>query len=75
MMMPINTDLQTWGASLVIDFPNDNVPLYFTGDDWRTWGNMLRQENTFANNGVPGTEHYPEWTEWALAVYRQMANF
>ena len=75
MMMPIHTDLQTWASSLIIDFPTQNVPLYHEGDDWKTWGNFLIQGSDFSENGAPGTEHFSEWNDWAMAVYRQMANF
>lgn len=75
MMMPIHTDLKTWGSSLVIDFPKDNIPFYQEGDEWKEWGNFLIQENSFATNGAPGTVHFSEWEDWAMAVYKQMANF
>jgi hypothetical protein len=74
MMMPTNTDLRTWASSLVIDFPNDNIPFYPGDSDWKTWGNFLIQENSFLANQAPGTSHFSDWKDWALAVYRQMAN-
>lgn len=74
MMMPTNTELPTWAASLVIDFPTDNIPLYTNGADWRFWGNFLIQENTFLKNHAPGTAKFKDWQEWAMAVYRQMTN-
>jgi hypothetical protein len=74
MMMPTNTDLRTWAASLVIDFPKDNIPFYHGDSDWKTWGNFLIQENSFLENHAPGTSLFNDWETWGLAVYRQMAN-
>jgi hypothetical protein len=74
MMMPTKTDLQTWASSLVVDFPNDNIPLYSSASDWKTWGNFLIQENSFLANQAPGTSHFSNAKDWALAVYRQMTN-
>ncbi len=74
MMLPINTDLKTWASSLVIDFPVDNIPLYKSDSDWRVWGNFLIQENSFSENHAPGTSMFNDWQEWAMAVFRQLAN-
>lgn len=74
MMLPVHTDLKTWASSLVIDFPSDNVPLYTPGSDWKVWGNFLIQENSFLANHAPGTSKFNDWNEWAMAVFRQMAN-
>jgi hypothetical protein len=75
MMLPINTDLKTWAASLVIDFPADNIPFYGAADDWKKWGTFLIQENSFVNNGAPSPRSFNDWQTWAQAVFKQMANF
>lgn len=74
-MLPILTDVKTWAAALIIDFPDDNIPYLYDENEWKKWGNMLVQENTFANNGAPGTGRYDDWQKWAQAVFKAMANF
>jgi hypothetical protein len=37
MMLPKMTTLSTWAASLVVDFPNDNLPFLEQEDKWREW--------------------------------------
>jgi hypothetical protein len=74
MMMPLNTEFSTWAASLVIDYPKDNIPLFTKGMDWRLWGNFLIQEQTFEQNGCPSTQRYSDPMVWARDVYRQMVN-
>lgn len=75
MMIPLHTNLSTWAASLVVDFPEDNIPLIKSEDGWKNWGNLLVQETTFANNGAPGTSAFNEWMPWAQAVFKTMANY
>lgn len=74
MMIP-GADLQTWAASLVVDFPKDNIPLLYNVDEWQKWGNSVVQELSFSANGAPGTYNYGTWNEWAKAVFLTMANF
>ncbi len=74
MIQPIRIDLNKWASSLVVDFPNDNIPI-LKNDDWKTWGNDLIQENSFYVNSAPSTFGYPDWNSWAKAVFYTMANF
>lgn len=74
MMIPLNTDLSTWAASIVVDFPQDNIPI-LKDMDWKKWGNFLIQESTFADNGAPGPLSYSDWEPWAMAVFYSMANY
>lgn len=74
MMIPVHTTLDKWAASLVVDFPHDNIPFYTGDSNWKNWGNFLIQENSFLENHAPGTTFFNEPFAWAMAVYRQMAN-
>lgn len=74
MMLPVNTTLKLWAASLIVDFPTDNIPILTDESKWKEWGNFLVQETSFANNQAPGTQNFSEWQPWAQAVFRQMAN-
>lgn len=75
MIIPINISLKLWADSLIIDFPDDNVPILRDESDWKSWGNFLVQENTFVNNGAPGTVAYSDWKQWAQDVFKTMANY
>lgn len=75
MMLPKVATIDRWAASLIVDFPKDNVPFFKSGDDWKEWGNRLVQETSFANSGAPGTRLYADWQTWAEAVFKSMANF
>lgn len=75
MILPIRISLKNWAASLIIDFPDDNIPLLKNEEDWLNWGRFLIQENTFADNGAPDPSDYNDWNLWAIEVYKTMANY
>lgn len=74
-MLPVNTTLSLWAASLVVDFPRDNIPLLGEEEDWKKWGCFLVQENSFASNGAPSPLFYEDKWKWAQAVFNSMSNF
>lgn len=74
MIIPERVSLQFWAASLIQDFPLDNIPL-LRGENWREWGDFLIQENSFASEGAPSTKLYKDWKTWADAIFKCMANF
>lgn len=75
MMMPTNTDAVTWANSLIIDFPDDDVPLLYNEKDWKEWGNQLTLCKNFDREGAPGVHGFNDWKEWAISVYYAMQNF
>lgn len=75
MMIPKNVTLKEWAASLIVDFPLDNISILKDEDEWKPWGDDLVQENSFASNAAPGTHFYESWGPWAQAVFASMANY
>lgn len=75
MMLPKRTDLRTWASSLIVDFPNDNIPILKGSDDWKTWGSLLVEVNSFASNGAPNPRQYSDVGKWMEDVFKSMANF
>lgn len=74
MMIPAQTTLKYWAESLVIDFPNDNIPYLEDEKDWKDWGNSLALEDSFARNDIPPTNNFNHWKSWAERVYDKMSN-
>lgn len=62
-------------GSMVIDFPNDNIPLSTDENDWKLSGSFLVQESSFGSNGSPSPAGFKNKTEWAQAVFYSMASF
>ena len=74
MMIPEFCDLPIFAASLIIDFPNDNVPILVAENEWKFWGNQLIQEPSFSVNDAPRTDGFNEWKAWAQGLYYTMSN-
>lgn len=74
MMLPEFTTLPRWAASLVIDFPEDQIPALDDESAWKRWGNVLVQETSFLVNNAPGTDGFKNWKDWAAAVYSVMTD-
>lgn len=75
MMLPKFAKLSTWAASLIIDFPTDNIPILDKESNWKDWGNTLVQENSFSDAGAPSAVYYDDWIPWAEALFKAMADF
>lgn len=74
MILPIGISLKDWSASLIVDFPTDNIPLLHSDADWKSWGDLLIQEQSFIEADAPGTTLFKEWRPWADAVFYALAN-
>jgi len=74
MMLPVLTTLPIWAASLIIDFPGDNIPILKDEQSWKIWGDSVVQELSFARNNAPGTDFFNAWQEWATALYSVMQD-
>ena len=74
MMIPEFSNISNWANSIIIDFPNDDIPLLYNEDDWKAWGNSLVQSTTFAQNNAPSTQRYDDWQTWAKDLYYCMNN-
>lgn len=75
MMMPVHTTFEKWAHTLIIDFPNDNIPIYKNGYNWKLWANAVAECPSFNQNACPGGTDFSDPLKWAAVVYRQMLNF
>lgn len=73
-MEPVFTNLSNWAASLIIDFPDDIIPILYNEDNWKEWGNQLVIADTFLQNNVPGTGTFNTWEAWATEVFLTLAD-
>lgn len=72
--IPEAITLSKWANALIIDFPNDNIPILEDETKWKEWGDVLIQENSFSRNGAPGTQNYSDWHAWAKAIFYTMSG-
>jgi hypothetical protein len=74
MMIPEATDLRSWAASIIIDFPTDDIPILDNDENWKEWGDKLAGCTTFIENNSPSTHGYIDWKSWAERVFFCMSN-
>lgn len=74
MILPEFISLQDWAASLIIDFPDENIPLLLDEKQWKEWGSYLIYLDAFQENEAPDPLKYDDWREWARQVYFTMNN-
>ena len=67
--------LSDFMASLIIDFPNDNISVFKNDENWKLSACFLSQESSFAKNGVPTPYGFKNRTEWEQAVFQTMASY
>jgi hypothetical protein len=71
---PRGLDARDW-----IDYTGDNlvslVPIFRveTGDEWRRWGDYVRQVLNRRGIIVPAPEGYADWIEWAFRFNQVIA--
>ena len=73
MINPQDTDLLRWADALIIDFPEDQIPVLLDENSWKSWGNEVIQSPNFFINNAPGTTAFKDWRDWARAVYSVMS--
>lgn len=66
VVLPVGIDLLDWAASLVIDFPKDDIPRLDNRDAWREWAERLIESPSFLT--VPRPDAFPDWKSWAEMV-------
>jgi len=69
MIIPQYISLEDWAASLLIDFPDENVPILYNKEEWKDWGNDVIDSPLFSQLNVPRTELYDNWQDWANVFY------
>lgn len=74
MVIPEGITLTLWANSLIIDFPNDNIPLLINESRWQQWASELIGSQSFISNDVPHPNNYDDWKTWAYDVYFLMCN-
>jgi len=84
MVYPRFISLKNWSASLIIDFPNDLVPVLENENKWEEWATQLISVGNFSKAGLPTPftitqegkkkPNFQNWEDWAKIVYSIMMN-
>jgi len=60
-----NISLLKWAQELRNEYSEDDIPALYNENSWQEWGNALRLIGTFSGAGIPRTEGFTDWREWA----------
>lgn len=66
IVLPVGIDVLDWAASLVIDFPRDDVPRLDDPSAWQQWAERLLQSPSFLL--APRPDAFSDWRSWAESV-------
>lgn len=69
MIIPVGISLLDWAASLLIDYPDDNLPILYNEEEWKDWGDFVTGAPSFEDLNAPSTSFYDNWQDWAFALY------
>jgi len=83
IVWPEYIDIKDWAANLIVDYPDEYLPILEDADKWEDWGSIVAGTGVFARNDIPapvsvmeGTkkQEFKDWQEWAKTVYNLMIN-
>lgn len=83
MVIPEYIELKYWAAQLIVDYPDEYLPVLSNEDEWPEWGAAVVASGIFARNNCPTPftinegrkkESFKDWKEWGRAVYISMLN-
>ncbi len=61
-----------WGCLLCEQYARQQLAIPDASTDWKSWGNGLLAIDIFTDQGVPTTDNYDNWQDWAFAVLHAM---
>jgi hypothetical protein len=83
MVIPEYIDLKYWAAQLIVDYPNENLPILDDEKKWPEWGAAVVGSGIFARNNAPSPftisegrkkSNFEDWHTWARALYIAMLD-
>ena len=83
IVWPEYIDIKDWAANLIVDYPDEYLPILEDADKWEDWGSIVAGTGVFARNDIPAPfsvtegkkkQEFKDWQEWAKTVYNLMIN-
>ena len=59
---------ESWGCLMCELYAAQQLEIPNNKTDWKIWGDSLSAIDVFANEGLPRTELYDDWIDWAQAL-------
>lgn len=83
IVWPEYIDIKDWAANLIVDYPDEYLPILEDADKWESWASIVAGTGVFARNDIPAPfsvtegekkQDFKDWQEWAKTVYNLMIN-
>ena len=83
IVWPEYIDIKDWAANLIVDYPDEYLPVLEDADKWEDWASIVSGTGIFARNDIPAPfsvtegekkQEFKDWQEWAKTVYNLMIN-
>ena len=83
IVWPEYIDIKDWAANLIVDYPDEYLPILEDADKWEDWASIVAGTGVFARNDTPAPfsvtegekkQEFKDWQEWAKTVYNLMIN-
>lgn len=83
IVWPEYIDIKDWAANLIVDYPDEYLPILEDADKWEDWASTVAGTGVFARNDIPAPfsvtegekkQEFKDWQEWAKTVYNLMIN-
>lgn len=58
----------SWASLMCELYAPQQLEIPTAQTDWRLWGNGIRAIDVFANEAIPMTENFENWSDWAMAL-------
>lgn len=59
---------ESWASLMVELYAAQQLEIPTAQTDWKKWGNGIKAIDVFTNEGIPNTDEYDNWQDWAAAL-------
>jgi len=59
---------ESWASLMCELYAAQQLEIPTAQTDWKKWGDGLSAIDVFTNEGIPRTENFDDWMDWAQAL-------
>lgn len=59
---------ESWASLMVEQYAAQQLEIPTVSTEWKLWGNALKAIDVFANEAIPQTDDFENWSDWAAAL-------
>jgi hypothetical protein len=65
---------ESWACLMCELYATNNLEIPNKDTDWKAWGDGLSAIGSFNQEGVPMTDEFDDWQDWAAAVMNAVSQ-